>query len=81
MSEQLFPCPCCGNLTLDEEPPGTFIICDVCDWEDDPIQFADLDCEGGANHRSLNQQRKWYRQNARDSMGRLLYPQDREAEG
>lgn len=69
----MFPCPCCGQLTLDKQPPGTFTICGVCDWEDDPVQFADPDLEGGANARSLNQQRKWYRQNARDEKGELRY--------
>ena len=28
-----YPCPCCEQYTLDEEPPGTFEICEVCDWE------------------------------------------------
>ncbi|WP_394766627.1 CPCC family cysteine-rich protein [uncultured Paludibaculum sp.] len=74
MNEKLFPCPCCGQFTLDEQPPGTYSICEVCDWEDDPVQFADPDCEGGANARSLNQQREWYRQHARDAQGRLRYP-------
>lgn len=74
MSARLFPCPCCGESTLDEEPPGTFNICPVCDWEDDNVQFANPDYEGGANSRSLNQQREWHRKHARDSQGRLLYP-------
>lgn len=52
-----FACPCCGYLTLDEEPPGTFLMCEVCWWEDDPIQFADPAYEGGANAPSLNQAR------------------------
>jgi hypothetical protein len=72
MSEERFACPCCGNLTLDEPPPGTFVICEICRWEDDPVQFADPNFEGGANLRSLNQQREWFRQNAMDSQGRLL---------
>jgi hypothetical protein len=57
MSVALVACPCCGQQTLDEEPPGTFQICEICDWEDDPVQFADPDFEGGANIRSLNQAR------------------------
>lgn len=76
MSEMLFACPCCGNLTLDEQPPGTYVICEACDWEDDPVQFANPDLEGGANARSLNQQRTWHDQNARDASGNLLYPPD-----
>jgi hypothetical protein len=56
-----FECPCCGNLTLEEPAPGTWLICDICHWEDDPIQFDDIDCEGGANRVSLRQARKFYR--------------------
>jgi ribonuclease HII len=55
-----FACPCCGNLTLAEEPPGTFAHCEVCWWEDDSIQFADPDYEGGANAPSLRQARAFY---------------------
>ena len=49
-----FPCPCCGFLTLEEEPPGTYDICEVCFWEDDPVQFDNPDFVGGANNVSLN---------------------------
>lgn len=52
-----FLCPCCGYLTLDEKPPGTFQICEVCNWEDDNVQFDDPSFEGGANKQSLNQAR------------------------
>lgn len=55
-----FACPCCGFLTLDEEPPGTYAICPVCFWEDDLVQFKDPDYEGGANKVSLNQARLNY---------------------
>ena len=48
-------CPCCGYDTLKEEPPGTYDICPICFWEDDPIQFNDHDYEGGANQVSLRQ--------------------------
>ncbi len=33
-SETLYPCPCCGYLTLNQKPPGTYLICPVCFWED-----------------------------------------------
>ncbi len=33
--EQLYPCPCCGYRTLNFEPPGTYLICPTCFWEDD----------------------------------------------
>ena len=53
-----FPCPCCGCLTLGEEPSGTFEICDVCGWEDDDVQLKDPSFEGGANAVSLNEARE-----------------------
>jgi hypothetical protein len=56
-----FPCPCCGFLTLSEQPPGTFSICPVCSWEDDNVQYADPAYEGGANGLSLNQARANFR--------------------
>jgi hypothetical protein len=52
-----FACLCCGNRTLDGEPPGTYDICPVCYWEDDPVQGADLDARGGANSVSLSEAR------------------------
>jgi Cysteine-rich CPCC len=58
----MHPCPCCGYLTLDEAPPGTFDICKVCFWEDDNVQFHDPYYEGGANRVSLNQARANYRE-------------------
>jgi hypothetical protein len=51
-----YPCRCCGYLTLDEEPPGTYNICQVCYWEDDSINDA-----GGANVVSLNTARENFR--------------------
>lgn len=50
-----FACPCCGYRTLREKPGGTYNICEVCFWEDDPIQLDDPDYEGGANRVSLKQ--------------------------
>lgn len=58
--EMKFACPCCGYLTLDEEPPGTFEICPVCGWEDDEAQFRDSTYVGGANGVSLDQAKKNY---------------------
>jgi len=55
-----YTCPCCQNLTLTEEPPGTFEICPVCFWEDDEIQNKNLDYEGGANAISLRVARRNY---------------------
>jgi Cysteine-rich CPCC len=57
----VFACPCCGFLTLAEEPPGTFEVCPVCFWEDDNLQFSDPDYVGGANRISLNRARENFR--------------------
>jgi rubredoxin len=53
-----YPCPCCGYLTLPESPPGTYAICPVCAWEDDPVQFTDDRYAGGANHVCLAEARE-----------------------
>ena len=48
-----YACPCCGYKTLPQEPPGTYALCPICNWEDDGAQFEDPDYEGGANFYSL----------------------------
>ena len=53
-----YKCPCCEQYTLDEEPPGTFEICEVCGWEDDDWQYRFPDRGGGANQLSLFQAKK-----------------------
>jgi len=58
VTTQRFACVCCGCYTLPAPPPGTFAHCEVCWWEDDSIQFADPDYEGGANAPSLTQARQ-----------------------
>lgn len=55
-----FTCPCCANLTLDQEGVGTFEICPVCFWENDNVQFENPDLAAGANEVSLNQARRNY---------------------
>jgi hypothetical protein len=49
---QMYPCPCCGYRTLGE-PPGSFEICAVCEWEDDSVQLRYPKLAGGANRESL----------------------------
>ena len=53
-----FPCPCCGFLTFDERPGGTFLVCPVCYWEDDNVQLQDPNYAGGANSVCLNKARE-----------------------
>ncbi|WP_456363939.1 CPCC family cysteine-rich protein [Priestia aryabhattai] len=50
-----YTCPCCGYKTLEEEPPDTFDICEICFWEDDGVQYKDPDYERGANVISLRE--------------------------
>ena len=55
VSTRKYTCPCCGYKTLDEQPTGTYEICLLCFWEDDPVQFHDPDYIGGANGISLRE--------------------------
>lgn len=58
MTVMKYTCPCCGYKTLDEQPRGTYEICLLCFWEDDPVQYEDPDYEGGANGISLREAQK-----------------------
>ena len=53
-------CLCCGYKTLDDISPGSHLICEICFWEDDPVQFEDPDFAGGANTVSLRQAQRNY---------------------
>lgn len=53
-----YPCACCGFLTMSESQSGTFEICPVCFWEDDNVQFNNIDFTGGANEESLRKARQ-----------------------
>ena len=67
----MYPCPCCGYLTL-TEPPGSYDICPICFWEDDALQleFATT-LVGGANGVTLaDAQRAFEATGVRE--GRLL---------
>lgn len=52
MVTEKFACPCCGYKTFKEQPHGSYDICPVCFWEDDP------NYKGGANRVSLKQGQK-----------------------
>lgn len=43
-------CPVCGKAYVEE-----YEICEVCDWQNDPIQKRHPTWEGGANQMSLEQ--------------------------
>ncbi len=58
MTPHLYACPVCGYLTRREESLGTYDVCPVCFWEDDPVQGADPNRSGGANHVSLNEAKR-----------------------
>lgn len=49
-----YPCPVCRYAVFNE-PPGSYAICPVCEWEDDQVQFRDPTYQGGANKKSLNE--------------------------
>lgn len=49
---EAYPCPCCGHLVFGERV-GSYEICPICFWEDDPVQAADPWFAGGANRPSL----------------------------
>lgn len=79
-----YACPCCGYLTLGEEPPGTFEICPVCGWEDDEVQFRDSAYEGGANSVSLDQARQNFAAFGaidKESLGSVRKPRPEEIPG
>lgn len=52
-ARELGYCPCCGYRTLPEGPPGSYEVCEVCDWIDDPFQFEDIEYVSDTNHLSL----------------------------
>ena len=61
-ARELGYCPCCGYLTLPEGPPGSYEVCPVCRWMDDPIQFADPEYVSDTNHISLREARENFEQ-------------------
>ncbi len=50
-------CPVCKQYFFSE---AEYEICQICGWEDDPIQRKDPDFAGGANTLSLNEAIKKY---------------------
>jgi hypothetical protein len=62
MPQLQFPCNCCGFRTLLSPESGSYEVCPVCFWEDDPVQAEDLSFAGGANAISLAEARENYLQ-------------------
>nr|WP_294755552.1 CPCC family cysteine-rich protein [uncultured Flavonifractor sp.] len=56
-----YPCPCCGNYTMEEEPVGSYQTCPVCAWVDDPWALEHPDEPGGCNLVTLAEGRENYR--------------------
>lgn len=56
-------CPCCGIFDHEEEIGNTFLICPICDWEDDEVQLDNPNYERGANVLSLNQSKELFKRN------------------
>jgi len=53
-----YPCPACG-FEFFEEPSGCHEICEICDWQDDPVQLLFPSLRIGANKECLHEaQRK-----------------------
>ncbi|MGW6918080.1 CPCC family cysteine-rich protein [Kitasatospora sp. NPDC054939] len=57
------PCPCCGHLVLDAADgwPGSYSICPICAWEDDPVPFRWPFMPRGADRLSLVEAQQNYR--------------------
>ena len=51
-------CPVCGKTIFPSE--GSYEVCGVCGWEDDPVQEDDPDFDVGANEYSLNEYKAKY---------------------
>ena len=50
--EPTYPCAACGFIVL-AAAYGSYEICRVCGWEDDPVQLANPCSGGGANGECL----------------------------
>ena len=52
-------CPVCADTVFSEN--ASYEICDICGWEDDPVQLGQPDLAGGANKLSLNEALLYWR--------------------
>ena len=51
-SDPDLPCPCCGFVVF-SGTYGSYVLCPVCEWEDDGMQLANPTSSGGANRDAL----------------------------
>lgn len=56
-------CPCCGEGYV--ELGHLYDVCEVCWWEDDPVQYWNPFYMGGANKQSLFQNKRAYKKGIR----------------
>ncbi|MDJ0598298.1 MAG: CPCC family cysteine-rich protein [Crocosphaera sp.] len=83
----MYFCPCCGYKSLEEEPPGTYLVCPICFWTDDEstkdihdlrlaqLNFVNL---GASDSRWLKDVRRPTKEEIRDSQWELLDKQIEE---
>lgn len=64
-----YPCVCCGSTVL-SEPPGSYEVCSVCGWEDDPVQLRFPLMAGGANRLSLFTSQRAFRASGKPAVDR-----------
>ena len=79
-----YKCPCCGYYTFLDKPSGNYDICEVCYWEDDPIQSKNPAYADGANHVSLQQARKNYKRFGackKEMVSHVRHPKENELYG
>lgn len=70
--ERRYPCNCCGFLTL-SVGCGSYEICPVCFWKDDPVQNSDPTYPGGANSVCLDEAGKNFIQQGAAEMGEATH--------
>lgn len=64
-SETRHKCPVCGKHEF--SCISSFEVCPVCGWMDDEYQVAYPDNDGGANNISLNEAKRHWNENQKNS--------------
>jgi len=58
---------------MSDDQPGSFEICPICFWEDDGVQFDNIDFKGGANVECLKEARQNFKKFGASSLVFLKY--------